>query len=157
MSAPRQDRRRGFTMVEVLVVVAVASILTRLAIPSVQEALLRARATEAVADLRVVEVAARQFNADTGLWPPEANPGEVPPELLPYLPEGFSFAFEGYRLDWEHWILPQGLPSDPDADELVGVSLVTDRDDLGLAAAELLGPSGWYTVGDHYTRLLELS
>ncbi|MBW3533689.1 MAG: prepilin-type N-terminal cleavage/methylation domain-containing protein [Gemmatimonadetes bacterium] len=147
--------RRGFTLVEVLVVVMVMSIVTRIALPNVQEALLRARATEAVATLRVVEVAAREYNATTGAWPMEAPPGEVPPELVGYLPDGFDFQLEEYQLDWERWSLPDGLPSDPDADELVGVSLVTDREDLGLAVAELLGSSGWYTLGDHYTRLID--
>lgn len=156
MSARTGDRR-GFTMVEVLVVVVVASIVTRIAVPNVQEALLRARATEALADLRVVEVAAREYNADTGSWPAEAAPGEVPPELAPYLPDGFAFEFPDYQLDWELWALPEGLPSDPSARELVAVSLVTERTDLGLAVAQLLGPNGWYTLGNHYTRLVDRS
>lgn len=147
--------RHGFSLVEVMVVVVVMSIVTRIALPNVQEALLRARATEAMATLRVVEVAARQYNADTGTWPMESPPGEIPPELVAYVPDGFTFSFEEYQLDWERWSLPNGLPSDPDADEMVGVSLISDREDLGLAVAQILGSSGWYVLGNHYTRIIE--
>ena len=155
MSAATPLRRHGFTMVEIMVVVVVASIVTRIAIPNVQEALLHARAVDALGDLRVVELAAREYNADTGGWPAEEAPGQVPAVLVPYLPDGFTFSSEEYDLDWETWALPEGLPSDPDAHQLVGVALVTDREDLGLAVAELMGPNGWYVLGDHYTRLID--
>lgn len=155
MTTSRSRDRLGFTIVELLVVLVLMSIVTRIALPTVHEARLRAHAAEALGDLRAVEAAARAYHADTGIWPAESSPGAVPPELAGYLPEGFAFTFDEYRLDWETWTLPEGLPSDPSPGVLVGVSIVTDREALGLAVAELLGPGGWYTLGDHYTRLIE--
>ncbi len=43
-------------------------------------------------------------------WPDDTNAGVVPPELVDMLPANFSFDRERYQLDWEHWILPGGMP-----------------------------------------------
>ncbi len=151
------DRRSGFTMVEVLVVLVVLSILARIAIPHFHEALLRARAAHALGDINVVETAAEQYYADTNEWPPDTSPGEVPPELVSYLPDNFSFTYDGYLLDWDNWSLPEGLPQHPGTGILVGVSITTDEPELGNALAQLLGPNGWYTLGNSYTKLIQRS
>ena len=56
-------RRSGFTLVEV---VAVVSILARIALPNVQEALIRARAAAAMGDVEVVRTAYPDPTDETG-------------------------------------------------------------------------------------------
>jgi prepilin-type N-terminal cleavage/methylation domain-containing protein len=151
----RHARDGGFTLVELVVVVAVVSILTRIALPNVQEALLRARATAARGDVEVVRTAALNYYARTSQWPAEAAAGELPPELVGDLPEGFTFDRGTYLLDWDRWTLPDGLPGSPEPRTLVGVSVSTDDELLGNAVAALVGPSGWYSLGHSNTFLID--
>jgi type II secretory pathway pseudopilin PulG len=103
-------KRNGSTLVEVVTVMLVISILTRIAIPQMQNVLTRARATEIRASFGVVEEAATRLSVENNPWPQDAEAGVVPPELQDALPEGFSFDRERYQLDWENWSLPQGMP-----------------------------------------------
>ena len=122
--APRAQRRRGgFTLTEVIVVAAVVSILARIALPNVQEAITRARAAAALGDVQVVRTAAANYYARTNQWPGETPAGVVPSELVDELPEGFTFERELYQLDWEHWLLPDGLPHGSGPSLLLGVSI----------------------------------
>jgi prepilin-type N-terminal cleavage/methylation domain-containing protein len=148
-------RRGGFTLVEMVVVVAVVSILARIALPNLQESVIRARAAAAMGDVDVVRTAAANYHARTNLWPVETPPGVVPPELTQDLPEGFIFERGEYQLDWEHWSLPDGLPPHTAAKTLIGVSIITSDDLLGNAVAALIGNNGWYSLGRSYTFLVE--
>lgn len=153
MSRPRS--RRGFTLVEMVVVAAVVSILARIALPNFQESVVRARAVSAVGDVAVVRTAAANYHARSNLWPTETSPGVVPPELVADLPEGFTFERGEYQLDWEHWSLPDGIPPHTGAKTLIGVSIITADDLLGNAVAGLIGSNGWYSMGRSYTFLVE--
>ena len=148
-------RRAGFTLVEMVVVVAVVSIIARIALPNVQEAVIRARAVAALGDVEVVRTAAANYHARSNEWPAEAPPGVVPPELVAELPEGFTFDRGEYQLDWERWSLPDGIPPHSGAKTLIGVSIATPDDLLGNAVAGLIGNNGWYSMGNSYTFLVE--
>jgi prepilin-type N-terminal cleavage/methylation domain-containing protein len=150
-------RRAGFTLVELLVVVAIVGILAGLAIPNMKNVLLRARAAEVAGDMDVVRVATQSYQANSHVWPAETSAGAIPPELVPYLPEGYSFARDGYQLDFENWYLAGGLPGDPSTTTLIGVSVVVDDPLLGNALAELLGNAIVFAVGDTYTVVIDRS
>ncbi len=94
-------------------VVMVVSVVTRIAVPQMQEVLTRAGATEIRASFRVVEEAATRLSVENNPRPEDALPGIVPEPLVEKLPAGFSFDRERYQLDWENWTLPGGMPNDP--------------------------------------------
>lgn len=151
----RPGARGGFTLVELLVVVAIVGILAGLAIPNMRTVMMRARATEVAADLDVVRVAAVQYHADSNSWPPETPVGVVPGELTDYLPDGFTFQGNGYELDFERWSLPGGLPGDPSTRTLIGVSVTTENSELGNAVAQFLGGSILFSVGNTHTVVID--
>lgn len=151
------DRRGGFTLVELLVAMAIVGILAGLAIPNVRTMILRARAAELQGDMEVVRVATMSYNAETLGWPPETSLGTVPPGLVEFLPEGFDFAGDGYTLDFENWSLPGGLPGDPTTHTLIGVSVTTDDPELGNALLELLGSAIVFSVDNTHTIVIDRS
>ena len=143
-------------MVEVLTVVVVMGTLGRMAVPSFHDVLLRARATEVIGDFETVRIAVMSYHADHNQWPADGYTGQVPPGLAAYLPDGFSFERMGYRLDWENWALPGGLPQDPDARAILAVSVVTQDRELGEALGDILGGAmAHYALGDGYTFVIE--
>lgn len=144
--------RGGFTLIELMVVVLVVGILARLALPSYQGLVYRARAARVMGDINAIRVAAYAYNADTGQWPPDNYAGVMPTELEPYLGEGFSFDREHYQLDWENWILPDGSPKHANTGVLLGVSLSTEDEAFGAALGALLGSDrAHYTLSTNYT------
>ena len=133
-------------------VVLIVGLLARVAVPVYQRYTYKARAAAVISEINAVRVAAYSYHADTGEWPPDVNRGVVPPELQPYLGSGFSFQKPHYLLDWDHWVLPDGTPSHPDTETIVGVSLTTANATFGRSFVELLGPSvARTTITDHYT------
>ena len=147
---------RGFTMVEVLTVAVVMGTLVRIAIPNFHEILLKARAAEVMGDFEVVRVAVMSYHADHLRWPDDGYTGQVPAGLAEYLPPNFDFDGPGYRLDWENWVLPNGLPRSPGTGVLLGISVVTDDRELGQAVLDLFGGSmASYALGDAYTFIIE--
>ncbi len=146
-----QDRRAGFSLIELLLAVSIVGILAGLAIPNLQSVMYRARATEVAADLEVIRVAAVSFNGDQHAWPAGAAPGDVPPELVSYLPSGFSFQGSGYEMTYSNQAFPSGLPSDPTTTQLISATVTIDRDELSNAVVALLGGSLIFSVDNTHT------
>lgn len=152
MSARRKGRP-GFTIVELLIVLLIVAILAGLAVPAYGKISLRARATAALADIEAIRTAAFAYNADTNRWPADVSRGIVPPELKPYLGEGFSFERGSYLLDWDNWGL--GNADRSGRTVLLGVSLVTSEEALGDALVNLVGDkAAAFTIGEHYTFII---
>ena len=85
-------RRRGFTFIEVLVVMIVMSILATHAVLKYVDLRHRALSSSATADLQAVRLAAYSAWYEHSTWPADAGAGTVPPALTPYLPGGFTFS-----------------------------------------------------------------
>lgn len=84
----KQDRRQlGFTLVELLIVLAVLGTLTALAVPAVGAAVQQAAIIKARSDLRAIDAALA------------LTPGDVPPSPLPSPPARLTGAGGGYRVD----------------------------------------------------------
>ncbi len=103
--------RRGFTFIEILVVVVVMSILSSLAVLKYIDLKHRALSASATADLQAVRLAAYSSWYELGIWPGDAGAGVVPAGLTPYLPNGFAFSKAEYTLDWENLVPANGGPS----------------------------------------------
>ncbi len=69
----RQDK--GFTLIELMIVVAIIGILAAIAIPAYQEYIARAQASEAMQLLGGAKAPMAEFYGDQGRWP--AGPGTV--------------------------------------------------------------------------------
>jgi len=61
--------RRGFTLIELVVVIAILGILAGIAIPRFLDATATARGAKIVADLRTIDSAIVIYNAKTGTYP----------------------------------------------------------------------------------------
>jgi prepilin-type N-terminal cleavage/methylation domain-containing protein len=143
---------KGFSLVELMVVLAIIGTLVRIALPNYRAMVTNARAAHSVEELLVVRTAAFGYFAQTGSWPAESPAGTMPAELTPFLSKGLNFKPNGYELDWDNWILPSGLPGHPGANVFMGISVSTTDELLGLTVVALLKKSGAaYSSGTSYT------
>lgn len=117
--------RRGFSLVELLVALLITAILASLAIPSISVIVRRADAARVVADLDAIRVAALDYYAANGAYPPSGSAGTVPATLAPSLPKGFVFRYKTVTYRWRLYGLPSGLPSSPGQTVLEGVEVKT--------------------------------
>lgn len=88
------------TLIELLTVMAVIGILAGIALPTFRTSVARADAARVVADVRAVRMAAAQYLSQHDALPPNGDWGEVPPEFLAYLPDGFPFDYKGVEYAW---------------------------------------------------------
>lgn len=110
-------RSSAFTLVELLVVVAIIGLLLALLLPAVQAARETARRTQCVNHLRNLALATLQYETANNCYPPAANdrdgqvPNSVKPpvarhngisRLLPYFEEGNKFQEIDFEYDWNH-------------------------------------------------------
>ncbi len=97
---------RGFSLPELLIVVAIIGILSNIAIPQVQEALWRARAASIISDFTLVRKAALEFYRDNDRMPANGTVANPANELNPYLQGKVSWSapnpWVGYYV-WENW------------------------------------------------------
>ena len=80
-------RRIGFTLIEMLVVMAIMATLLAIAAPRYFDSLERAKEAALRSDLRILREALDKFHADTGTWPRQLDNlvaahylREVPPD-----------------------------------------------------------------------------
>jgi type IV pilus assembly protein PilA len=69
---------RGFTLVEIMIVVVIIGLLAALAIPAFQRVQRASQNTRVINDFRVFSQAFEIYNSTNGAWPNNVGPGVVP-------------------------------------------------------------------------------
>ncbi len=94
---PRADRRRGFTLIEMLVVIGIVVALAALLLPAVQAARMASQSTQCMSNLRQLGLAITQFRDANGFYPQYR--AEYPP---------ITNAYGVYRPRWQ-WLMASQL------------------------------------------------
>jgi type IV pilus assembly protein PilA len=79
------SRRNGFTLVEIMVVVAILGLLLAITIPAVLRARETAMNSRYASDMRVVTTAFIQYSFDNRTYPADSTPGVIPNGMSEYL------------------------------------------------------------------------
>jgi len=83
MKATIASKRAGFTLVEIMIVVAIIGLLAAIAIPNFVSARARAQANACISNLKLIDGAASQFALDQGKK--TGDPINFPLDLTPYI------------------------------------------------------------------------
>jgi prepilin-type N-terminal cleavage/methylation domain-containing protein len=100
---------RGFTLVELMVVVLIISVLSMLAVPAIGRIQRRAKTAAIVNDLQVFATAFEAYAQENGTWPAETAAGVIPPVMASRLnntawlrttPMGGKYNWECNQVHW---------------------------------------------------------
>jgi prepilin-type N-terminal cleavage/methylation domain-containing protein len=145
--------RKGFTLIELMIVVIIIGILAAIAIPKYMDITKKAEAARVISDFRTILMAVQLCVSQTGVYPPDTGPGSVPNMLKPYLARGFKFNLRpamDVRYDWENWFI-NGRPLHPGTGILYGISVTTTDMALVNAIKEVYEGPFMYSLNQNYT------
>jgi prepilin-type N-terminal cleavage/methylation domain-containing protein len=116
MASPKRNRRRGFTLIELMIVIAIIVVLVSIAAPQFSNYLMNAKETSAMGAIRTIHIAQTQYSSQFGryatslveLGPPasgQSGPAAadlIAGDLAQGVKGGFKFVVEqtptGYRV-----------------------------------------------------------
>ncbi len=85
-----KQKRHGFTLVEIMIVVAIIGLLAVMAIPSLTKARVNAKVSSFLNHLRISTGAFEMYALELGSYPPDVNPGIMPAGMSDFL----------FKMDW---------------------------------------------------------
>jgi type IV pilus assembly protein PilA len=135
----RRTSQRGFSMIELMVVLTIIGILARLSIPVYAGIKRDALAAQVAGDFNTVRAAAIAQCEATGNYAPDGATGAVPAGMGPFLPRGFSFTKPGYQLDWEYWTVADTTDGAASSGSIVALTVVTADEMVGRQVIRTLG------------------
>jgi prepilin-type N-terminal cleavage/methylation domain-containing protein len=83
MKTAKKQRRAGFTLVEIMIVVAIIGLLAAIAIPNFVHSRARSQATACINNMRQIDSAIQQFAMENGKAP--GSTINFPDDLTPYI------------------------------------------------------------------------
>jgi len=86
----RPNRSRGFTLVEIMVVIVIIGLLAAMSLPTYRRVTLRSKTVAVVNDLRTYSTAFITYNLQNGRWPLDGTSQVIPTELTGSIPLGFT-------------------------------------------------------------------
>lgn len=89
----RLDREQGFTLIELMIVVAIVGILAAIAIPAYQDYTIRAKVTEGFNAVSPARQAVSEYYIVIGSMPSDANAAGFPTGTSGELVDGLSYHF----------------------------------------------------------------
>ena len=107
-------RSRGFTILEVAIVITIIAIVAALLLPVIEKLRARAQRVQCMANLRNLHVAAAQYVQDNNHWPQIGSSSDDEEESS-YAQEWIT-ALAPYQVEKKSWICPtlQSLLRNPD-------------------------------------------
>ncbi len=73
----KKNVQKGFTLIELMIVIAIIGILAAIAIPAYQDYTIRAQASEALSLLDGIKTPMYEYYTNTGTWPSNTTTGFV--------------------------------------------------------------------------------
>ena len=128
-----------------IIVLELLAIVANFSLPFCQTMTLRYKAAEIVRQMGQVRTAAESAREQRGVWPAERAPGDAPPELAAFLPPGFTFTYDDYNLDWDHWTLAEGSVAGVTDGDVAAITVIAKDPRLSAMVARLTreGETRW--------------
>lgn len=79
--------KQGMTLVEVLMAVAIIGLLAALLFPSINRVIRSRENAQCASHLRAAMLAFTMYRSETGSYPPDKYPGQIPPEMIAFFAE----------------------------------------------------------------------
>ena len=149
-------RHQGFTLIEIMIVVAIIALIAAIALPSFLRARQQAQNAKFVNDLRIATGAFEMYFMENNGYPPDVNRGIVPPGMALYFGPKLDFTRPtplGGNWDWDSNVFSfdagvSVVGSTKSVEQFVEIDRKIDDGDLNKGHFQ-------NTAGGRYTDILE--